>query len=106
MEQGGVKNLDVNTEMITVFQMGMLLLDVCVLKFQNLMLKVLSYICVSSLALFKNNIYIFFVFSGLHPWHAEVPRLGRELMPQQPKLLQRQCQILKLLCHKGTPQAF
>ena len=76
MEQGGVKNLDVNTEMITVFQMGMLLLDVCVLKFQNLMLKVLSYICVSNLALFKNNIYIFFVFSGLHPWHAEVARLG------------------------------
>ena len=37
-------------------------------------------------------------------WPVEAPRPGTEPIPQQgPKLLQGQCQILKLLCHKRTP---
>ena len=26
-----------------------------------------------------NSLYFFLVFSGPHPWHMEVPRLGAEL---------------------------
>ena len=34
----------------------------------------------------------------------KVPRVEIEPMPQQqPELLQWQCQVLNLLCHRGTP---
>ena len=45
------------------------------------------------------------LFFWLPPWHVEDLEPEIKLMPQQwPRLLQWQCWILNLLCHKGTPQ--
>ena len=49
------------------------------------------------------NIYIYIIAQC--PWHLKIPRPRIKLTPQQrPKLLQWQCWILNLLCHKRTPQ--
>ena len=44
----------------------------------------------------SNQFFLIFFFSWLYLKHMEVPRPGIE-----PMLLQRQCQILNLLCHSG-----
>ena len=49
--------------------------------------------------------FFFFFFFWLHLQHMEILGPGIEPVPQQwLKLLQWQCQIFNLLCHRGTPR--
>ena len=42
-------------------------------------------------------IFLFFFFSGPHPWHKEVPRLGVESEVQLLDYVTQQCQMLNPL---------
>ena len=64
------------------------------------------YITIINFCCFIFFIFYFFSFweGALCPPRVAIPGPGIEPAPHQwPELLQWQCQILKLLCHKGTP---
>ena len=64
-------------------------------------------LCCVFLSFFLFSFYTYFFLAG-RGWpclqDVEVPGPGIKPLPQEPaKLLRCQCQILNLLCHKGTP---